>query len=65
MDCWNFKNCNESKRDCCPAYPYSGMSCWKVTGTKCGNGEVEMATLSEKVSYCRKCDFYKHHAVKY
>jgi hypothetical protein len=44
----------------CPAYPESGSTCYTVTGVKCGEGEIEFASLDEQVAYCGKCDFYAH-----
>jgi hypothetical protein len=66
MNCWEFKNCPEETYKKCPAYPYGGLDCWKVTGTKCDRGKYEMASLEEKVLFCRKeCAFYKEYAHKY
>ena len=65
MDCWEFKACGDKARLACPAYPDKGLECWKVTGTMCDNGKIAMATVLEKISFCRKCDFYVNHAAKY
>jgi hypothetical protein len=65
MDCWEYKACSDNVRLACPAYPDKGLECWKVTGTMCDNGKMAMATVMEKISFCRKCDFYVNHAAKY
>ncbi len=65
MDCWEYKACVDKIRLACPAYPDNGLECWKVTGTMCDNGKISMATVIEKISFCRKCDFYINHAAKY
>ena len=66
MNCWEFKNCPQETYENCPAYPDRGLDCWKVTGTKCDKGKYEMATLKEKIEFCRyKCDFYKTYASKF
>jgi len=65
MNCWEFKNCAPATYQACPAYPGKGLDCWKITGTKCDQGKMEMATLMEKVNHCRKCDFYVKFAHKF
>jgi hypothetical protein len=65
MNCWEFRHCPEKTFTSCPAYPNKGLDCWKITGTKCNLGQLEKATLSEKVEYCRTCDFYKAYANKF
>ncbi len=65
MNCWEFMNCPKDIFNNCPAYPAKGLKCWKVTGTKCAQGKYVMATLDEKVLYCRQCNFYKNYAEKY
>lgn len=65
MNCWEFMQCDEGTFQMCPAYPDKGLDCWKVTGTKCGKGAMEMATPAEKIGHCRGCDFYKTYAHKY
>ena len=65
MNCWEFKNCPKEIHEHCPAYPHRGLDCWRVTGTKCEMGKYEKASLAEKVSYCRNCEFYKTYAHKF
>ena len=57
MNCWEFKNCGRDKTGECPAYPSSGMECWRVAGTMCG-GKVQ-GTFAQKLANCMECDFYK------
>ncbi len=65
MNCWEFTKCGESTYRTCPAYPDKGLDCWKVTGTRCAKGTMEMATLAEKIQYCRDCGFFKTYARKF
>ena len=65
MNCWELMKCEEATYSHCPAHPDRGLDCWKVTGTKCGKGAVEKKTASEKVEFCRKCDFYIQYAHKF
>lgn len=65
MNCWDFKRCPEDTYTNCPAYPDKGLDCWKVTGTKCDQGKMELATLIEKIERCRTCDFYEKFAHKF
>ncbi len=65
MNCWEFMKCKPETYQTCPAHPYKGLDCWKVTGTKCKGGMVETKTLEEKVLICHKCDFYKKYAHKF
>jgi hypothetical protein len=65
MDCWDYKKCPEGVCEKCPAYPKRGHDCWKVTGTKCGGGKIEMASISEKIAHCRQCDYYVQYASKF
>jgi len=65
MNCWEFKKCPTDTYEECPAYPTNGRTCWKVTGTKCDKGKLAMASLNEKIDFCRKCDYYSNHAQKY
>lgn len=65
MNCWEFKNCAPVTYQSCPAYPKKGLDCWKITGTKCAQGRVEMATIAEKILHCRTCDFYVKFANKF
>ena len=58
MNCWEFMECQKDIFEDCPAYPNRGLDCWKVTGTKCGQGKHEMPSLQEKIQYCRRCAFY-------
>ena len=64
MNCWEFMKCDKVIFEKCPAYPNHGLDCWKVTGTKCGKGQLEKATIHEKVHYCRQCEFFKEYAHK-
>ncbi len=60
--CWEVMNCPEEVRATCPAYPEHGAECWKVTGTRCGQGEHDMKDVSEKILHCRsECRFYKEY----
>lgn len=63
MKCWEHLKCDTFKS--CPAYPDSGLDCWKKTGTKCNGGIVEKATFAEKIIHCRNCDFYINYAHKF
>ncbi len=65
MNCWDFMKCDDATARACPAYPDKGRDCWKVTGTKCGKGKLEMATAMEKIAHCRTCDYYNSHANKF
>lgn len=65
MNCWIFRKCAPRVRLLCPAHPDNGMRCWKVTGTMCDGGKVKMASLAEKIDYCRNCDFYRNFAEHY
>ena len=61
---WEFMKCSTAIQEC-PAYPERGRECWKVTGTKCNGGKLEMASKSEKIMFCSKCNFYRVYAQKY
>lgn len=65
MNCWDFMKCQEATYRACPAHPDKGLDCWKVTGTKCAKGTLQMATALEKIAYCRNCAFYKEYAHKF
>lgn len=65
MMCWEIVKCAEEVREKCPAYPDNGMDCWKVTGTMCAQGKYEKATLTEKLTHCMNCEFYKQYAHKF
>lgn len=65
MNCWEFKNCPSETHQQCPAYPGRGLDCWRVTGTKCEMGKFEKESVTEKIMYCRECDFYKKYAHKF
>ena len=65
MNCWEYMNCQKEVYVACPAYPDRGLDCWKMTGTRCAQGKYVMASLSEKIEYCRKCDFYQKFAHKF
>ena len=54
--CWTMKKCPEDRKKACPAYPGHGVSCWMVTGTKCG-GQTQ-GSYHEKMENCRKCEVY-------
>jgi len=60
MNCWEFLKCETYAS--CPAYPNSGLDCWKKTGTKCSGGIMEKATIAEKILHCRNCEFFKKYA---
>ena len=62
--CWEFMHCEKEIREHCPAYPARGLDCWKVTGTKCERGLLEMKSLEEKIHHCRACAFFKAYAHK-
>jgi hypothetical protein len=47
------------------AHPDNGKRCWKVTGTKCDAGRLELATQQDKIIFCRKCEFYKTYADRF
>jgi len=75
LNCWEYKKCgrelggsSEKQLGVCPASTYisldgmhdgiaAGRACWVVAGTMC-MGKVS-GTFAEKLSDCRKCDFYK------
>ncbi len=65
MNCWEFMECVPETYKNCPAYPDKGLDCWKVTGTKCDHGRLEMASLFEKVDFCKNCKFYNEYAHKF
>lgn len=65
MNCWEFKKCAPDTYQACPAHPDKGLDCWKITGTKCDQGKMEMATVGEKITHCRKCDYYIQFAHKF
>lgn len=58
MNCWEIILCSTKIRNKCPAYPKKGTDCWKVTGTKCKGGVVEMSSLKEKIKICKECNFF-------
>jgi hypothetical protein len=61
-NCWEFLGCPEETYRNCPAYPMFGRECWRLTGTKCASGGIELTTLDEKLGYCwKECQFYKAH----
>ncbi len=60
MNCWEYKNCPEEVFKICPAYPDSGSACYMVMGVKCGENNMEFASLDAQVDHCEKCDFYAH-----
>jgi len=53
-------NCSEEVRSICPAYPSDGANCWKTLSTKCAGGQIELSSITEKVAFCRTCEFYIH-----
>ncbi|MBM7855136.1 methyl-accepting chemotaxis protein [Desulfohalotomaculum tongense] len=62
-NCWEVLNCPEEHMKDCPAYTENrGTECWKVTGTHCG-GKVQ-GTMAQKITHCRRCDYYKTTADK-
>ncbi len=65
LNCWEFKNFPEGTFKKCSAYPDKGLDCWKVTGTKCDMGRFELASIEEKVEFCRKCAYYMKHSHKF
>lgn len=65
MNCWDFINCGVLVYKDCPAYPNSGLDCWKITGTKCDGGSIVKATKAEKIEFCKRCSFYQKYAHKY
>ncbi|MCK4911448.1 MAG: hypothetical protein KAR83_07385 [Thermodesulfovibrionales bacterium] len=63
MNCWEFKKCGREKGGAkaeasglCPAIPYHGKHCARVSGTLCG-GEIQ-GTFAVKFANCMQCDFY-------
>lgn len=56
MDCWEFKNCSEDRKQDCPAYPGHGKNCWRVAETLC-NGRKQ-GTFAQKLAFCMECEFY-------
>jgi hypothetical protein len=65
MECWEHMNCSTKVMQDCSAYPDKGRICWKVTGTLCDGGKLEMANLGEKILHCKKCDYYVSYADKF
>jgi len=65
MDCWDFMRCGQETYENCPAYPNRGRECWKVTGTRCDGGRLQMKSMSEKIEHCRTCGYYQDYAQKY
>ena len=58
--CWEFMDCPDEVCLECVAYPNFGRECWKLTGTKCAQGALEKAKLSEKITYCREhCEYFR------
>lgn len=64
MNCWEKMWCSAEVRGKCRAYPDHGKDCWKVTGTMCGGGAIKAKTITEKINYCRGCDYYREYASK-
>ena len=64
MNCWEFMKCPQDILESCPAHPDRGVDCWKVTGTKCGQGRHAMESVGEKIQFCRQCEYYKEYANK-
>ncbi|MEW6572845.1 MAG: methyl-accepting chemotaxis protein [Bacillota bacterium] len=57
LNCWDYLNCPEHRKDKCPAYAQNaGRRCWRLQGTLCG-GEVQ-GSIVEKLATCLKCDVY-------
>lgn len=57
IDCWNFKNCPQDRKESCPAFVKNkGKSCWVSTGTLCGG--VQQGDAKTKMGKCHACDFY-------
>ncbi|GBD99707.1 hypothetical protein BMS3Abin07_01747 [bacterium BMS3Abin07] len=65
MNCWESMKCPPDTYNQCPAHPNRGLDCWKVTGTKCDQGRLEMASIADKITFCRKCSFYDTYAHKF
>jgi|GEM_PF-2944549 len=53
MNCWEYKDCTWTED--CPAYPEYGDCCNVKFGTLC----CEDHDLSNKITSCKKCSFYK------
>ncbi len=67
IKCWEFHKCGVEKAEGavqmrCPAYPHYGRICWAVAGTFCG--KRVSGAVAQKLGDCRKCEFYKHVAVR-
>jgi hypothetical protein len=64
-NCWEVMDCAEETCRECPAYPGHGTECWKITGTRCAQGALMKASLSEKIIHCRNnCRFYREYVSK-
>ena len=58
IDCWDFKDCPEHRKNSCPAFSHNeGKKCWITTGTWCGG--VKQKDMATKIHKCRECDFFK------
>jgi len=62
MNCWDYKKCEKSQRNACPAYPNAGRVCFVVEGTCC-DGESQ-GPYAEKIERCRECEFYRGMVIK-
>lgn len=56
MNCWEYQKCKPEIKEQCPAYPYQGHICFKVTGTMCKG--VRQDNPLKKQSFCNCCNFY-------
>lgn len=54
QDCWDYTKCGKKKK--CPAYPYFGRQCVRITGTLCD--EKKHGTMMQKIRACTQCPYY-------
>ncbi len=63
MNCWEYNRCGReaggvkvAEMGPCPAFPYMGTSCARVTGTLCDGKKA--GNMASKLTACMRCGFY-------
>jgi DNA-binding XRE family transcriptional regulator len=58
VPCWERKNCDEKRRNACPAWEFQfGELCWFINGTIC-DGEVQL-NWKRKMKKCKECEIFR------
>ena len=58
QNCWEFMDCDEPRRESCPAYPDLGSECWTIAGTHCKTGAK--GQFAQDLRSCSKCGWYQY-----